>query len=360
MPKTKTARRSRSATARAAAAATKVIRDGRRARTPKAAPRPPANPGSATPTKAEQAATDKKARQEKIRADVKRKLARLTEMSKTTAEQCGRLVEAWDEAAAKVEDLKPHLEHAKAELQKTKESIRQQVRAMKSAGQSKDDLADQGKELAGMEGRAEKWELSILQLTEQRDGHREAAKAAMADLRQLIRDKVAGGLLFERDDEQRSSVHQGAVPASALKVGHQYAMRGPKDPRERSCVSRVLSVKDDQVEVEVLSLHGAGWKLDVGTKLSMDPSKAGYSWEDLGPAIVTIWRGRALTESIAFPITVTDATRQALIGSGCKTLGDVADRMMAGKLGDTKGLTPEQFVAVSNAMEQLAGEKAVA
>lgn len=153
---------------------------------------------AAKPSPAKEQAAERK---QKAREAINRKVKKITEMSSVTAQQAMSLVDAYDEADAKADELKEQIGGLKGQISKHKAEIREVARDFKSLGKSKDEQAEAGNTLAGLERDVQRWELKLSSLTEERGGHRETMKATMHELRTLIRDKAAGGLLFEKDEE---------------------------------------------------------------------------------------------------------------------------------------------------------------
>ncbi len=161
-------------------------------------------------------ADNKAERKKKQREAIDRKVKKLTEFSTTTARQALALVEAYDEADEKSEELKPQISGLKGEIAKDKEEIRATAREIKAHGAKTEDQAKLGKKMAGLEQDVQRREIRLTDLSEARAGHRETMKAAMAELRKLIRDKAAGGLLFEKSDtaEDASSTTSASTATS--------------------------------------------------------------------------------------------------------------------------------------------------
>ncbi len=175
---------------------------------PKPAPPPPAPK--------EDAAERKK----KQREAIDRKVRKITEMSKVTAQQAYGLVETYDESDAKAETLKEQIGGLKGQVAEHKAEIRKTAREFKALGKDQKDQADMGKKLAGLEQDVQRWELKLTALTEERTGHRETMKATMHELRKLIRDKAQGGLLFEKSDgaEDASSTTPPSTSSSSTSA----------------------------------------------------------------------------------------------------------------------------------------------
>lgn len=184
---------------------------------------------TAKPTAAEQAAERKKKQKETIA----RKVGKLTEMSKVTAEQAHALVETYDESEAKADGLKEQIGGLKGQTAEHKAEIRKTAREVKGHGQTEKDRADMGKKLAGLELDVQRWEVKLAALTEERTGHRETMKATMHELRKLIRDKAQGGLLFEKSDgaeEARSTTPSSTSSSSTSASTPPPAETRPSKP----------------------------------------------------------------------------------------------------------------------------------
>lgn len=161
---------------------------------------------------------NKAERQKKQREQIARKVAKITEMSTVTARQAFALVETFDEASEEAETLKTQISSQKADIAKDKKEIRDTAREFRALG-DKDEQAKMGKKLAGLEQDVQRREIKLTALTEERTGKREIMKATMEELRRLIRDKAAGGLLFEKSDGSKEETSTTTRSTSTSPAG---------------------------------------------------------------------------------------------------------------------------------------------
>lgn len=174
-----------------------------------------------------------------------------TEFSRTTAGAALALVEMYDEAEAKVEELKPRIGEVKGTLAKD-------AKLLRDLAKDKDiDDKDRGKLFVRTETNMLRREVELKDLVDQNAGQVEMKKSSMADLRQLIRDKADGGLLFEKGEE-KPAADPTAGPASSNSTGS--TANGPSTP---SSPAPGEYVPNPALNVQLSSIPMSGGDRDV-------------------------------------------------------------------------------------------------
>lgn len=227
------------------------------------------------------------------------------EFSRTTAGAALAMVEQYDEAEAKVEELKPRISELNGLIAKDAAELRALAKDTEIAE------ADRGKKFASVEKDIVRREVSLKDLVEQKAGQVEMKKASMADLRKLIRDKAAGGLLFEKpeakpaaDPSTTGASSPAPKPATSVNGNGSAPAGGEPNPRLHPDGKVISCLNVPLTEIPMSSGHrdkliaaGFGTLADVDAQL----------------------RGR--NSNVLYDVTGEDATRG--------TIHDLSERIKA-------------------------------